>query len=53
MLEKTLPLLGPYQVTVAATDTDFASIRDDPRFQKMVADAQERHGLTPDAATAI
>ena len=53
MLEKTLPLLGPYQVTVAATDTDFASIRDDPRFQKMIADAQERHGLTPDAATAI
>jgi adenylate cyclase len=45
MLEGTLPLAGAFQVTVAATDTDFDNIRDDPRFQKMIAAAKQRHGI--------
>jgi adenylate cyclase len=45
MLQSTLPLAGALQVTVAAADTDFDSIRDDPRFQKMIAEAKRRHGL--------
>jgi adenylate cyclase len=50
MLASTLPLAGAFQVTVAATDTDFDNIRDDPRFQKMLADAMARHGIA-DAST--
>jgi adenylate cyclase len=51
MLRSTLPLAGAFQVTVAAADTDFDSIRDDPRFQKMIADAKKRHGLDDAQAT--
>jgi adenylate cyclase len=53
MLQNTLPLAGAYQVTVAATDTDFDSIRDDPRFQKILADAKRRHGLEDIELTSI
>jgi len=45
MLASMLPRAGAYQVTVVATDSDFDSISDDPRFQKMVADAKKRHGM--------
>src|SRR3982750_1612674 len=45
MLETTLSLAGPLQVRVADSDTDFDSIRDDPRFQKMIAAAKKRHGI--------
>ena len=45
MLQSTLPLVGPFQVAVAATDTDFDNIRDDPRFQNMIADAKQQHGI--------
>jgi len=45
MLETTLSLAGPLQVRIADTDTDFDLIRDDPRFQKMIAAAKKRHGL--------
>jgi len=33
------------QVRIADADTDFDSIRDDPRFQKMISAAKKRHGL--------
>jgi adenylate cyclase len=52
MLSSTLPRSGAFQVMVAATDTDFASIRDDPRFQKMIADAKKRHGIKDDQLAA-
>jgi adenylate cyclase len=45
MLETTLSLAGASQVRVADTDTDFDHIRDDPRFQKMIAAAKKRHGI--------
>jgi adenylate cyclase len=45
MLGTTLSLAGPLQVRVADSDTDFDSIRDDPRFQKMIAAAKKRHGI--------
>jgi adenylate cyclase len=45
MLRSALSLAGAYQVSIAETDTDFDSIRDDPRFQAMLADAKKRLGM--------
>jgi len=45
MLEPILTRSGAFQVTVADSDTDFDSIRDDTRFQKMLAAAKKRHGI--------
>ena len=53
MLQSAVSLAGAYQVRVTETDTDFDSIRDDPRFQAMVADAKKRLGMKePIAATS-
>ena len=51
MLESTLPRSGAFQAMIAETDTDFDSLRDDPRFQKVIADAKKRQGIK-DVATA-
>jgi hypothetical protein len=45
MLETTLAMAGAPLVGIADTDTDLDSIRDDPRFQKMLASAKKRLGL--------
>jgi adenylate cyclase len=45
MLESAISRSGAYQVMIADTDTDFDAIRDDPRFQKIIADAKKRHGM--------
>ncbi|MEA3057458.1 MAG: adenylate cyclase, partial [Sphingomonadales bacterium] len=45
MLQSTLPLVGAYQIRVAETDPDLDSIRAEPRFQKMIADAKKRLGI--------
>ena len=45
MLETTLALAGAPLVRIADTDTDLDSIRDNPRFQKMLAAAKKRLGL--------
>ena len=54
MLESAISRSGAYQVMIADTDTDFDAIRDDPRFQKIIADAKKRHGMDKNvrAATA-
>jgi adenylate cyclase len=52
MLETTLSLAGAQQVRVADTDTDLDPIRDDPRFQKMIAAAKKRHGIEEPIAIA-
>ena len=49
MLQSVLPLVGEYQVRVVDTDTDLDSIRDDPRFGKMIAAAKERLGIAKEA----
>jgi adenylate cyclase len=46
MLDTTLALAGAPLVRIADTDTDLDSIRDDPRFQKMISSAKKRLGLT-------
>jgi adenylate cyclase len=51
MLQSTLPLAGAFQVAVAATDTDLDALRDDPRFQRMIADAKRQHGMVDAQAT--
>jgi adenylate cyclase len=45
MLHSTLSLAGAYQVRIAESDTDFDSIRDDPRFQTMLSSAKQRVGI--------
>ena len=59
--EGALKLLGPYfenvpsitQVKHAEVDPDLDPIRNDPRLQKMVADAKVRLGATSEAAPAL
>jgi adenylate cyclase len=53
MLQSTLSLAGSYQVRVVETDTDFDGIREDPRFQKIVADAKQRLGMKTEAASTV
>jgi adenylate cyclase len=54
MLQSTLSISGAYQVRIAETDTDFDSIRDDPRFQKMLDGAKKRLGIAePAPATQV
>jgi adenylate cyclase len=45
MLETTIPMAAPYQVQVADADTDLDSLRDDPRFRRMLSDAKKRLGI--------
>ena len=45
MLESTLSRSGAFQVMIADTDTDFDGLRDDRRFQKIIADAKKRLGI--------
>ena len=45
LLERILPNTGPTPVRNAIADPDFDSIRDDPRFQKLIRDATERLGI--------
>ena len=46
MLQHTVPRVGEYQVRIIETDTDLDAIRDDPRFQAMIAEAKQRLGMT-------
>ena len=47
MLQGTLPFIGESQLQIVEADPDLESIRDDPRFQKMVAEANKRIGIKP------
>src|SRR4029079_4878278 len=54
MLETTLALAGAPLVRIADSDTDFDSIRDDPRFRKMITAAKTRLRLVdPEPAPAV
>ena len=44
-LQATLTRCAPTQVRIAETDPDFNSIRDHPRFLKLLADAKKRLGI--------
>ena len=50
MLQSTIPRVGEAQVRIAEADTDFDGIRDDPRFQRLIADAKKRLGIAEPVA---
>jgi adenylate cyclase len=52
MLETTIPMAASYQILIADTDPDLDSLRDDPRFAKMLSDAKKRVGITKTAPAA-
>lgn len=52
LLQSTLSMAGQDQIRIAEADPDLDPIRDDPRFQKLLADAKDRLGIV-DAAAAI
>jgi adenylate cyclase len=45
LLQRNFAEARGHQIRLAETDPDFDSIRDDPRFQKMVAEAKKRLGI--------
>jgi adenylate cyclase len=52
MLQGTLAIAGALQVRIAETDTDLDLLRDDPRFQRMIAEARKRLGMESEAPAA-
>ncbi len=51
MLQRVLSAASPLMVRIAETDTDLDSLRDEPRFDKMMAEVRKRLDLGPkDAA---
>jgi adenylate cyclase len=42
MLESALSVCGPYQVSMTEADTDLDSVRDDPRYDALIAAAKKR-----------
>jgi adenylate cyclase len=52
LLDSTLSFSGPTALRMAETDPDFASLRDMPRFQKIIARERKRHGLTEESVVA-
>jgi adenylate cyclase len=52
MLQSTMPRAGEFQVRVADTDTDLDLLRDDPRFQALIAQAKKRLRIEQAKATA-
>jgi adenylate cyclase len=45
LLDSTLAMASETILKVAITDPDFDTLRDDPRFKKMIARERKRHGL--------
>jgi adenylate cyclase len=45
LLDRNLAIVGSYQVRIAETDPDLDSLRDDPRFRKMLSAAKQRLGI--------
>ena len=45
MLQSTLTICGPQQAKIAASDPDLDSLRDDPRFQKLMSETNRRLGI--------
>jgi adenylate cyclase len=49
MLGSVLPTAGPSVVTLAASDPNLDSLRDDPRFMQLLDDAKQRCGIAQSA----
>ena len=52
LLQRNFAEARGHQIRLAETDPDFDNIRDDPRFQKMLADAKRRLGLDAEPSAA-
>ncbi|HEY8434664.1 MAG TPA: TIR domain-containing protein [Sphingomicrobium sp.] len=52
MLESSLASGGQYQLRIVENDTDLDSLRDDPRFDEIIARAKKRLGIEGAAATS-
>jgi adenylate cyclase len=53
MLGPVLQRSSRVVLKLAESDPDFDSLRDDPRFQKIVADARKRLGITDPPEPAV
>jgi adenylate cyclase len=47
LLEGNFDSASPMVVKLAEADPDFDSLRDNPRFRKLMADARKRNGMEP------
>ena len=52
LLQRNFAEARGHQIRLAETDPDFDSIRDDPRFQKMLAQAKKRLGIQEETVPA-
>jgi len=52
LLQSTMAVASESLVRIAENDTDLDCLRDDPRFQKLIADSKKRHGIKDEAEPA-
>jgi adenylate cyclase len=52
LLQSTMAMASESLIRIAENDPDLDSVRDDPRFRKLLANAKKRHGIKDEAEPA-